>query len=160
MDKKVMEQIREFDKKLLQKREYDWWFYQVPLWAIEGAALLFWLCVQGEWGMEKFVATMFYAGCVSIQLKSYMTVYQKGEGISVYELLSFFPVNEKDIFKVRLQYVKEKMWKRFVILVLCQLAIIFYHGEVQVENIVNPIYMIVVTTAVCVGTVAPWGEKK
>lgn len=159
MDKRAMEQVREFDKKLLQIREYEWWFYQIPMWVIEGAAFLFFVCVQGEWGIQKYAATIFYAWCVSMQLKPYITVYQKGERISVYELLSFFPVNEKDIFKVRLQYVKEKLWKRFVILLLWQVIMIFYHGEVQVENIINPILMIVVTASVCAGTVAPWVKK-
>ena len=48
MDRRAMEKIREFDKKVRQDREYAEWFYKVPMWFCEGMALFMICFVQSE----------------------------------------------------------------------------------------------------------------
>lgn len=109
-EKEVRELIREFDKKLLEAREYDSWLYKVPLYFYELISIM--LSFTSDMDIMFWVGMMNYAFSISFEMRSYL----KFQGQSVYELLSYYPVTKRDIFLVRLGYLKDKMIKRLVFL--------------------------------------------
>ena len=65
--------------------------------------------------------------------------YLKFQGQSVYELLAYYPVAKKDIFLVRLGYLKDKLIHRLVVLYLLQLPLILHQRAVTESNIQFPL---------------------
>lgn len=135
-EKEVRELIREFDKKLLEAREYDSWLYKVPLYFYELISIT--LSFTSDMDIMFWVGMMNYAFSISFEMRSYL----KFQGQSVYELLSYYPVTKRDIFLVRLGYLKDKMIKRLVFLYLIQLPWMVYHRGVTENNIVIPIALV------------------
>lgn len=149
--------IREFDTKLLAAREYDGWLYQMPCYFLE--LLFIMISFVGEEAFMLWFGIMGYAFSISLELRGYL----KFQGQSVYELLSYYPVRKKDIFWVRLGYLKDKLLKRFLLLYVIQLPWIIYYGDVTKNNIVIPLWLMLVAFLFCILEMLPgirMGEEK
>lgn len=124
--------IREFDKRLLAAREYDGWIYKVPFLLLEGMCLILGLCAVG--GKDEIMLYWSGAGCggcIYLQMRSYVQ-YQRQ---SVYQLLSYCPVTRKDIFLVRLEYLKNMMIHRLCLWIGLQVPFVVYQKELHWENL-------------------------
>lgn len=146
MDKKSMGLVREFDVRLLEAREYDAWMYQVPFWFMEGGALLLGILSWNDkdYGMGLICMTMF-ALAIDFELSGYI----KFQGQSVYELLAYYPVKKRDIYLVRLGYLKNKLIKRLGVLYFVQGLFLWHQGIITLERIVFPLYFVAFAAVTC-----------
>lgn len=137
--------VREFDQCLLAAREYDAWLYKVPFWFLEGMFIM-----SGMLGMEDGDYTFwFIIGMYALILSWELGSYLKFQGQSVYELLAYYPVTRKDIFLVRLGYLKDKLIRRLVILYLLQIPFLVHQRSVTVNNIMFPLIFTAAALVFC-----------
>ena len=126
MDKKAMEKVREFDKKVRQNREYSEGFYKFPMLFCQLMGLFMIWFGQSTNSKQIFIWMISYVSFVCMDLNMYAGAYEKGKKICVYELLEYLPVNKMDIFRVRFGYLKNKMKKQ--VLPVCLACGIGYFG--------------------------------
>lgn len=160
MDKKAMDRVREFDRKVRQDREYAEWFYKVPMWFAEGMALFMICFVQSENIKMIFIWMMCYGSFVCTDLNMYAGMYEKGKNISVYELLEYFPVSKKDIFRVRLGYLINKMKKHIWVMYLFQVIYIVGEKKIGVENFLIPLITVGITMVMGAVSMRPLRGRK
>lgn len=149
MDKKKEKEarnlVREFDKRLLEAREYDRWLYRVPFWILEGMFILLGSLLMEDKDYMFWWIGFAYAFMISLELGS----YRKFQGQSVYELLAYYPVTKKDICLVRLDYLKDKLIRRLVILYLMQIPFIAYQKAITLNNIEFPLVFTAIPLVLC-----------
>ena len=161
MDKKAMEKVREFDKKVRQDREYSEGFYKFSMLFCQLMGLFMIWFGQSTNSKQIFIWMISYVSFVCTDLNMYAGAYEKGKKICVYELLEYLPVNKMDIFRVRLGYLKNKMKKHFLVMLLFQVFIIVEEKKIGVENFLIPLLTVVVTIAVGAMSMYPFqGRKK
>ncbi|MCI8407762.1 MAG: hypothetical protein HFJ09_00595 [Lachnospiraceae bacterium] len=159
-----MDRVREFDEKLLSMNSDKVLIRRIVAYFFEFLICIMFVafCDESSWQTMHWVIAIYYSFAIKIHLDVYMTIYENdlviGEerhSISIYQLLKKFPVNPRDIFKVRLFYLWKMLYKRLIILYILQLPFIVYHNKLKVVNIVYPVFVIVMAAIVCMFLIRP-----
>lgn len=137
--------VREFDRRLLAAREYDPWLYKVLFWFLEGIFLMVGIIGMQDEDYTFWFSMGGYAWILTLEFGNYL----RFQGQSVYELLAFYPVTKKDIFLVRLGYLKDKLIRRLIILYLLQIPLIVYQRGVKESNIKFPLIFMAAALVLC-----------
>lgn len=149
--------VRAFDQRLLAAREYDAWLYTVPYWFLEGMALMLGICGMQDNDDTLYISIIEYGVILSWEFGKYL----KFQGQSVYELLAYYPVVKKDIFLVRLGYLKDKLIRRLVVLYLLQIPFILHQRAVTESNIQFPLIYTATALVFCGLDMLPaWRRRK
>lgn len=82
----------------------------------------------------------------------------KFQGQSVYELLAYDPVKKRDIYLVRLEYLKNKLIKRLGVLYFIQGLFLWHQGIFTLERIVFPLYFVAFAAVNCGFDRIPFGK--
>lgn len=72
----------------------------------------------------------------------------KRNAISIYQLLAYVPVNQKDIYKLRVKQLLKRMGIRLGILVVCIAVIWVGAGKVTLDYLANIVAIVAIITVV------------
>lgn len=159
-----MDRVREFDKKLLSMDSDKVLLRRMAAYFFEFLTSIMVVVFGNEnsWQTLHWVVAIWYSLAIKIHIDIYMTIYESdliiGEerhSISIYQLLKRFPVNPKDIFKVRVIYLWEILYKRLIILYAIQLFFIAFHNKMTIINIIYPISVIAIAGISCIFFIKP-----
>lgn len=148
-----MDRVREFDEKLLSMDSDKVLIRRMAAYFFEflTSIMVVVFCNESNWQTSHWVIAICYSFAIQLHIDVYMTIYENdliiGEerhSISIYQLLKKFPVNPKDIFKVRVIYLWKILYKRLIILYVIQLFFIALNNKVTIINIVYPITVLAI----------------
>jgi len=147
MSMKDFHTIEAFDCKLL-KYEYNnivlikavRYFYEALLYA------LFALPLQEIKKDDKqilILISLFLVVCVFFYLQPYLLIKEEGKTVSIYKKLSYLPVSNSAISKVRCKYLF-KYIRKLGLCILCiqVIASIVFERQLLVHNILYPLIMV------------------
>lgn len=155
--KNSREIIKAFDKELLKGMEYPAVLYKLPAYFLE--MLLPLISLFGEPLKEVFVFIFLYIWGISFYVVPYVSIWEKQKQVSIYEVLKYLPVDEWDIFKVRIEYIAKLLLKRLLIMLVLQIPVIIYTGRIVRENIINSLVTVGVAAVVLILCVLPSMNK-
>ena len=134
------ERIRKFDKELIESREYPVWFYRMPAYFME--MLVFFIALSGDSIKEMNGLIWAYCWGLSFYIAPYMGIIEKQKLISIYEVLKYVPVNNWDIFKVRIEYIVKILSQRLLVMLVLQILFFVFTGRIVKNNIINSLITI------------------
>lgn len=164
-----MDKVREFDKKLLSMDSDKVLIRRIVAYFFEFLICIMFVafCDESSWQTMHWVIAIYYSFAIKIHIDVYMTIYENdlmiGEerhSVSIYQLLKRFPVNPRDIFKVRVRYLWKILYKRLIILYVIQLFFIAFHSKVTIINIVYPITVIAIAGISCMLFIKPKKDSR
>ena len=164
MDREVMAQIMEFDRKLVKSRDGMAVIERLAEYGIEalGMCMVLVSYVEGVGETDVFsifISIIWLTLGLSIRFGVYTIIVENNKRVSIYKILNYLPVNIWDVFKVRLYYLRKLLFHRLVVLWVLQLPVIAYTGEIRLENTLYSL-VIMILTGIWVGiSVMPVGRN-
>ena len=159
-----IDRVREFDEKLLSMDSDKVLIRRMAAYFFEflTSIMVVVFCNESNWQISHWVIAICYSFAIQLHIDVYMTIYENdliiGEerhSISIYQLLKKFHVNPKYIFKVRVIYLWEILYKRLIILYAIQLLFIALQNKMTIINIVYPITVIAIAGVSCMFFIRP-----
>ncbi|MBQ4529621.1 MAG: hypothetical protein IJA36_03260 [Lachnospiraceae bacterium] len=129
------ERIKAFDKKLLKSGEYSVILSRLPAYIFE--LLLIVIATSGDKLSEMDVFIVMYAWGLTFYIAPYLNIWENRKNVSIYEVLKSLPVNQWDIFKVRVEYIAKLLLSRFLIMLGLQIPGFMMTGKILKENMIN-----------------------
>ncbi len=89
------------------------------------------------------IISLFLLIAVSLYLQPYLLIKEEGKTVSIYKKLSYLPVSNSDISKVRCKYLFKYLQKiGLCILCIQVIASIVFERQLLVYNILYPLIMV------------------
>ncbi len=143
-----MEKIKEFDRKLIEKKGKVWEAAEMPRMFknVLGVAGCFIMIIPVQYLLSDFNFGVVFASWViimgiSLYLQTYTIVIENKKNISIYEKLKFMPVSQIDIFKVRLGYLGKECVRFFVVALLIQIIGAALAKQIDIRNLLYPLFV-------------------
>lgn len=129
------ERIKEFDKKLLKSGEYFVTISRLPAYICE--ILLLIIAISGDKLSEIDYCIVMYAWGLTFYIAPYLNIWENRKNVSIYEVLKYLPVNQWDIFKVRVEYIAKLLLIRLGVMLGLQIPVFMMTGKIVKENMIN-----------------------
>lgn len=142
MQKRLSEQMKEFERWLHHANGDMTLCYRLFGYFLETIGYMVLLtCVYepGEENIDYFIFVMSMVLCtfgLDLHVRDDMRLKHmddKGNGISIYQLLAYVPINPKDIYLLRVKQLLKRMGIRMGILFVCTVVIWVGQGKVTQE---------------------------
>lgn len=143
-----IKKVKEFDKKLMEKESYSFLMGKVVIVLLSGIGVLMMMImpIQDQKEFPQLPALIFLMSGMPIPI--YMANFMKVPGEkqsekneNIYTILRWFPVSSKDIYHVRLGYLKSYCIKLTSALTAAQVISAALSKKLAVWNILYPMGM-------------------